>query len=171
LKVGKSVRVSLASSLCTDTLVTADFIPESKSHVFNAGSPVWGIDWCPIHTDDRARQSILLLYPSHSCLANAELTDHSYAQYLAIAPFPTRSHSPEIGVKVYRPSKACIQIWSLRSTRAADAMDEDKDDCGEMKCEMVLCLEGGPAYDVKWCPLPSHDSVRPLFHCPISYVF
>ena len=24
---------------------------------------------------------------------------------------------------------------------------------------MVVCLDGGPAYELKWCPLPSHDSV------------
>jgi len=28
-----------------------------------------------------------------------------------------------------------------------------------MKCEMVLCLDTGPAHDIKWCPLPSHDLV------------
>lgn len=31
-----------------------------------------------------------------------------------------------------------------------------------MKCEMVLCVEGGPAHELKWCPLPSHDDVGPL---------
>jgi transcription factor C subunit 6 len=37
------------------TLVSkADFIPESKSHIFNTGTPVWGLDWCPIHADDRS---------------------------------------------------------------------------------------------------------------------
>ena len=24
---------------------------------------------------------------------------------------------------------------------------------------MVLCLDSGPAYDLRWCPLPSHDLV------------
>lgn len=38
-------------------------------------------------------------------------------------------------------------------------MDQDGDDNGEMRCELVLCLEGGPAYEVKWCPLPSNDLV------------
>jgi hypothetical protein len=30
---------------------------ESKSHVFNAGAPVWSLDWCPIHPDDRQGMS------------------------------------------------------------------------------------------------------------------
>jgi transcription factor C subunit 6 len=42
-------------------------------------------------------------------------------------------------------------------------MDDDQYDCGMMKCAMVLCLEGGPAHDIKWCPLPSHDHVCPNF--------
>jgi transcription factor C subunit 6 len=33
---------------------TGDFIPESKAHVFNAGAPIWGLDWCPIHIEDRS---------------------------------------------------------------------------------------------------------------------
>lgn len=32
---------------------SAETVPQSNSHVFNAGSPVWGLDWCPIHPDDR----------------------------------------------------------------------------------------------------------------------
>jgi hypothetical protein len=34
---------------------TAQFLPESRAHVFNAGASVWGLDWCPIHPDDRPR--------------------------------------------------------------------------------------------------------------------
>lgn len=33
-------------------------------------------------------------------------------------------------------------------------------DPGVMKCEMVLCLESGPVYELKWCPLPAHDSIQ-----------
>lgn len=92
------------------------------------------------------------------------LSGRSYKQYLAVAPFPSSSHSPEIGVKAPRPSKACVQIWSLSPSQNDDGMDvedEEYDDNGEMKCEMVLCLDGGPAYELKWCPLPSHDLVSP----------
>ena len=80
----------------------------------------------------------------------------SYKQYLAVAPFPSKSHSPDFGVKTPRPSPACIQIWSLApaSGRA--------DDAGKMKCEMVLCVNSGPAHELKWCPLPTHDSVSSI---------
>ncbi|PPQ78436.1 hypothetical protein CVT25_011881 [Psilocybe cyanescens] len=109
------------------------YFPQSKALVFNAGAPVWGMDWCPIHVGDRPARS--------------------YKQYLAVAPFPSHSHSPDIGKKVARPSYSCVQIWSLASLQPASKSTDD----GRMKCEMVLCLDTGPAYDLKWCPLPSHD--------------
>ncbi|KAJ6620827.1 hypothetical protein B0H10DRAFT_2020767 [Mycena sp. CBHHK59/15] len=112
----------------------SDFIPESKSHLFNPGAPVWGLDWWRF-----------------------------YKQYLAVAPFPTVSHSPEIGVKVARPSLACIQIWSLSSSQSGGT---NKTDAGVMRCEMVLCIDSGPAHDLKWCPLPSHDSVADTLTLP-----
>ena len=40
------------SFMLTD-YVTANYTPESEAHIFNAGAPVWGMDWCPIHTIDR----------------------------------------------------------------------------------------------------------------------
>ncbi|KAJ7645548.1 hypothetical protein DFH06DRAFT_1333191 [Mycena polygramma] len=115
----------------------SDFIPESTSHVFNPGAPAWGVDWCPIHYDDRHGRS--------------------YTQYLAVAPFPTASHSPDIGVRVQRPAPACIQIWTLSPTQRGFS---NKSDAGVMKCAMVLCVDSGPVHDLKWCPLPSHDSIK-----------
>ncbi|KDR73824.1 hypothetical protein GALMADRAFT_72049 [Galerina marginata CBS 339.88] len=118
-----------------ESFPTSEYAPESNAYVFNAGGPVWGLDWCPIHADDRPARS--------------------YKQYLAVGPFPSKAHSPEIGRKVARPSYACIQIWSLAASQ--DGADLDR---GEVKCEMVLCLDTGPAYELKWCPLPSHDIVN-----------
>ncbi|KAG5650434.1 hypothetical protein H0H81_012285 [Sphagnurus paluster] len=113
----------------------SELMPERTAHTFNAGAPVWGIDWCPIHAGDRE--------------------ERSFKQYLAVAPFPTSSHSPEIGVRVARPSHACVQIWTL----GPSPTHPGQDDRGQMKCEMVLCLEGGPAHELKWCPLPAHDDI------------
>lgn len=31
---------------------------------------------------------------------------------------------------------------------------------GEMRCEMVLAIESGPAFELKWCPLPSNDRIK-----------
>jgi hypothetical protein len=87
------------------------------------------------------------------------LKARSYKQYLAVAPFPSHSHSPDIGRKVKRPSQSCIQIWSLSPARNVSKNKSKNPDSGQMKCEMVLCLDSGPAYDLRWCPLPSHDLV------------
>ncbi|TFK90283.1 hypothetical protein K466DRAFT_543680 [Polyporus arcularius HHB13444] len=125
------------------------FFPGSKSHVFNAGSPVWGLDWCPIHHDDRAH--------------------HRQKQYLAVAPFPSRNHAPMVGSRVQRPSTASIQVWSLGPPGIGDdEMDVDNpgpdgaagEASGTMRCEIVLCIESGPAFELKWCPLPSNDAAR-----------
>ncbi|KAF9462752.1 hypothetical protein BDZ94DRAFT_707255 [Collybia nuda] len=118
----------------------SDLMPESLGYVFNAGAPVWGLDWCPVHPSNRPARS--------------------FKQYLAVAPFPTRSYSPEIGVRVQRPSNACIQIWTLSSAELQENGTESpsgKFDQAQIKCEMVLCIEGGPAHELKWCPLPAHD--------------
>ncbi|KAI0063453.1 hypothetical protein BV25DRAFT_1915354 [Artomyces pyxidatus] len=121
-----------------DVLKLSQLMPESKAHVFNAGAPVWGLDWCPIHPEDRPH-----------C---------AYRHYLAVAPFPSRSHSPEVGVKLARPFHACIQIWTLSSSPALGSTSSQ--DTGVMRCEMVVCIDSGPAYELKWCPLPSHDSLE-----------
>ncbi|KAI0345393.1 hypothetical protein BDW22DRAFT_1354319 [Trametopsis cervina] len=113
------------------------FFPQSTSHVFNAGAPVWGVDWCPIHPEDRP--------------------ETSHRQYLAVAPLPSYDYTPKIGVKVPRPNPACIQIWSLNATNAAES---DEADSGRMSCDMVLCIDIGPAHELKWCPLPSGDSLK-----------
>lgn len=130
---GRQMRVEMAMF---DSHVISEYTPGSKSFVFNVGSPAWGADWCPTYPDDRPRRG--------------------YKHYLAIAPFSSRSHSPLIGAKVQRPVPACVQIWGLRSKRG-NASQADRSLAGEIKCEMVVCLESGPAFEIKWCPLPSHD--------------
>ncbi|KAF9014294.1 hypothetical protein BDQ17DRAFT_1386722 [Cyathus striatus] len=140
-----------------DTFHMSQYIPESNAHILSAGAPVWGIDWCPLHVSDRPARK--------------------YKQYLAIAPFTSSSHSPEIGVKVHRPSYACVQIWSLGPSKSMPnpkkekqkQKEEDEEDKGVMRCEMILCLQGGPAFELKWCPLPAHDEpedVTPEGHDP-----
>ncbi|KAG7098482.1 hypothetical protein E1B28_000427 [Marasmius oreades] len=152
-----------------DAFPMARYIPESKAHVFNPGAPAWGLDWCPIHEDDRRVRP---------------------TQYLAVAPFPSRQHSPEIGKKLQAgiSSPGSVQIWSLSPTRqkeelapkqkrkvnkgkgkAMDNVDADGDqvmnntseddvDIGKMTCEMILCLDSGPVHALKWVPLPTNSS-------------
>ena len=135
-------------------LLTAQFLPESSAHVFNAGASVWGLDWCPIHPDDRPREN-MFVYSGTQLTSHAK-PDCSYKYYLAVAPLPSRAHSPEIGIKVPRPSRSCIQLWSLGRSAG---VEESGDDKGDMHCEMVLCIDSGAALELKWCPLPSHDPV------------
>ncbi|KAF8584107.1 hypothetical protein K439DRAFT_1346874 [Ramaria rubella] len=118
----------------------AKFFPESKSQIFYAGAPVWAIDWCPVSVE--------------------ELPRRSYKQYLSVAPFPSYSHNPEIGRRAARPFFASIQIWSL-SPILTDSLSTNSEalEDGAMKCELVLCIDAGPAHDLKWCPLPAHDEV------------
>jgi len=84
----------------------------------------------------------------------------NFKQYLAVAPFPSHNHHPEIGRRASRPSPACIQIWSLSPSSKGG---NKADDPGEMKCELIICIDGGPAHDLKWCPLPSHDKVNTYY--------
>jgi transcription factor C subunit 6 len=139
-------------------MLTAQFMPESRAHVFNAGASVWGIDWCPIHPDDRPRKNMFVW--CRASLTSRVEPDCSYNHYLAVAPLSSRTHSPEIGIKVPRPERACIQLWSL-----GPGVGESGDDKGAMRCNMILCIDSGPALELKWCPLPSHDSVCPESLC------
>ena len=43
-----------------DTALIAQFLPESSMHVFNTGASVWGLNWCPIHPNDRPHKNMLI---------------------------------------------------------------------------------------------------------------
>lgn len=49
---------------------------------------------------------------------------------------------------------------SVSQTRQAGKAKAVTPDPGVMKCELVLCLESGPVYELKWCPLPTHDPLE-----------
>ncbi|KAI0747289.1 hypothetical protein BC629DRAFT_1299009 [Irpex lacteus] len=121
------------------------YFAQSSAHVFNAGAPVWGLDWCPTHADDRTGIAT------------------QGTQYLAVAPLPSRTYSPQIGVKVSRPNSATIQIWSLRPPSDSGGTGGDTSisaQSGSVKCVLVLCVDVGPAHEIRWCPLPSHDPLK-----------
>ncbi|KAI0315239.1 hypothetical protein OF83DRAFT_1164870 [Amylostereum chailletii] len=119
-----------------ESLKMSQFFDDNKSHVFNAGGPIWGLDWCPIHIHDRPGWLFSTFLPIDAA---------------DVAPFPTIAHSPDIGVKA--SSSACIQIWSLGPSPVKDPAEDE----GILRCEMVICIDNGPAFELKWCPLPSHD--------------
>lgn len=67
---------------------------------------------------------------------------------MAVGAHPP-TYTPKIGTRVSRPSLSSIQIWSF-------GLEED---ASTTRCEALLCIESGHANELKWCPLPSHDSV------------
>ena len=90
-----------------------------------------------------------------------------YKHYLAVSPLTSQKHTPVVGSRLIRPDHSCIQIWSLSPSQPETPNSDD--DPGIMRCEMVVCIEAGSAFELRWCPLPSHDdlSVRILsvFFC------
>ncbi|KAK4689340.1 transcription factor C subunit 6, partial [Tremellales sp. Uapishka_1] len=111
-------------------------------HVFYAGGPIWGLDWCPLPEEKAA--------------------DFDGRQYLALSTLSPASPRPPIGGKGPENSPASIQIWSLLppEDRPNDAMEIDgstEASKGSMKCEMVLCIDGGAALQLRWMPLAGWD--------------
>lgn len=87
-------------------------------------------------------------------------------QYLAISTLPDLDTQPLLGQKVHPQEKGSVQIWSLVPTTQASAGEdgEGQTDNGSssqsvLRCEMVLCIKGGSATEIKWMPLGAHDEV------------
>ncbi|KAI0080527.1 hypothetical protein K474DRAFT_202496 [Panus rudis PR-1116 ss-1] len=120
------------------SLSMSTYFPGSQSHVFNAGAGVWGIDWCPTYANERQA--------------------YSHKHYLAVAPLTSQDHNTIIGSRLPRPLPACIQVWSLYATQPSELENTNTERTGSMRCELVLCHDSGSPFEVKWCPLPSHDT-------------
>ncbi|KAG6845274.1 hypothetical protein H0H87_011683 [Tephrocybe sp. NHM501043] len=102
------------------------------------------------------------------------VTSHKFKQYLAVAPFPTGLHSPEIGVKVLRPSHACIQIWSLgpAQTISTSPQSNQGKEVSDHRRPRKLGLLSGVFEDGSWSiyvvPYPedvrsNNDSLQPVY--------
>ncbi|KZO98669.1 hypothetical protein CALVIDRAFT_30913 [Calocera viscosa TUFC12733] len=98
--------------------------------------------------------------PSHSHILNAggpihslawcpthptsSLSSHGLTHHLALSPFTSSLDQPTVGQRSrLSEEKGCVQIWAFGPQGA--------------KCEIVLCLEDGPAWELAWCPLPADD--------------
>lgn len=44
---------------------SAETLLQNSSYVFNAGGPVWGLDWCPIHPNDRESRGVSSICSFH----------------------------------------------------------------------------------------------------------
>jgi len=76
-------------------------------------------------------------------------------------------------VRAPRPSYACIQIWSFGKSKSRDETSENPFSSTSMCCEMILCIDSGPAHDLQWCPLPSNDPVcqsHTLYMAPLLII-
>jgi hypothetical protein len=99
------------------------------------------------------------------------LKARSFKQYLAVASFPSGSHSPDMGKAAF-----AFLYTDMFSFGRTERFKGQVPDFGQMKCEMVLYLDSGPAYDLRWCPLPSHDMVLIILllricSCPMYFFF
>lgn len=85
----------------------------------------------------------------------------NFRQYLAVSTYPTPLYSPMVSSRLSRPAPASIQIWSFgpetTSNVVLSSLEPSLKDA-KARCELVLCISAGPALDIKWCPLPAHDS-------------
>jgi transcription factor C subunit 6 len=84
-------------------------------------------------------------------------TEYDGAQYLALSTLPSLDSQPAIGDKWASDSKGCIQIWAAvpPSVNEKGAVI----DGGSARCELVLCVDGGPIHDLKWMPMGAWDDV------------
>lgn len=106
--------------------------PDQDGSVLFTGGPIWGLDWCP--------------GPSAAT-----------TQYLAISTLRDLEDRPLLGTKRSRDNMASIQIWSIDTARQEAAGSSSN--TGGPKCEMVICVQGGAAMDIKWMPLGARDTV------------
>ncbi|KAF8316837.1 hypothetical protein DL93DRAFT_2056052 [Clavulina sp. PMI_390] len=117
----------------------SDVFPRSTAIVMNAGGAVWGLDWCPVE--------------------DVVLQARNFSQYLAVGAFPT-GYTHIISSRSARPMPASIQIWCYRP--ASENLDPAADSTGlvlpevHASCPLTLCVDCGPALELKWCPLPCH---------------
>ncbi|WVW86023.1 hypothetical protein I302_108061 [Kwoniella bestiolae CBS 10118] len=114
---------------------TNPVVPQ-EGHTFFAGGPIWGMDWCP--------------YP------DSKSGDFGYEQYLAVSTLPHLDTRPHIAEKWPQSSNGSIQIWAL-SPSSSDIPMNGSTYNSQMTCEMVLCVNGGPAMQLKWMPLGVWD--------------
>jgi transcription factor C subunit 6 len=79
------------------------------------------------------------------------VSSSSSRQYLAVSTLRDMDDQPSIGVKRNREDRSAIQIWSM-----------DGKGGGAMQCDLVMCVQGGAALDLKWMPLGAMDEVSSM---------
>ncbi|ORX40716.1 hypothetical protein BD324DRAFT_647634 [Kockovaella imperatae] len=75
--------------------------------------------------------------------------DRSSTEYLAVSSLPHIETQPSIGEKWPEDTPGSIQIWSMSLSSDSSS--------SSARCDIVLCIQGGNAMDVKWMPLGAWD--------------
>ena len=113
------------------------------------GAPVTALDWCPSTGAWMAGETSHVGVDSLSILLA-----RSGKRYLAVSTLANPSEPVKIGLRSPNNSPASIQIWSLSPSNQLNGRIYSK-----VFCESILCMEEGSPLQLKWCPLPSHDTV------------
>lgn len=90
-------------------------------------------------------------------ISQADRKEFDNVQYLAVSPMPHIDYKPAMGTKQPASTPGCIQIWAAQSP-VIDVRGNISE-AGGMNCELVLCIKGGPALEVKWMPMGAWDAV------------
>ncbi|KAE8539531.1 hypothetical protein D1P53_004633 [Cryptococcus gattii VGV] len=126
---------------------TNPIVPRPGFTIF-AGGPIWGLDWCPIPRSKSKGKS-------------PEKFENT--QYLAVSTLSHLSDQPKMFDKCPPETKGSIQIWSLLPPKQSESAEEEEDvsmggeSSGGMVCELVLCIQGGNAMQIRWMPLGVWD--------------
>lgn len=105
-----------------------------RGFILNAGSSIWGLDWCP----------------------TAQNNDRNY---LAVAGFRGKSEEHHaLGELGQSNEKGCIQIWDL-GTDVVDKVPSGKSPTATDLPILDLCLlhDFGCIWHLKWCPFGARD--------------
>ncbi|KIR41617.1 transcription factor C subunit 6 [Cryptococcus deuterogattii 99/473] len=84
-------------------------------------------------------------------------------QYLAVSTLSHLADQPKMFDKCPPETKGSIQIWSLLPPKQSEPAEEEQDlamegeNSGGMACELVLCIQGGNAMQIRWMPLGVWD--------------
>jgi hypothetical protein len=87
------------------------------------------------------------------------ISDSNYTQYLAVSTLPNLQSNPALGERGERGAPGNIQIWSATPPRF-DGKTSQVAERGEMRCELVLCVDGGSVMEMKFMTLGAWDDVR-----------
>lgn len=115
------------------------------SFLFDAGGHVSGLEWCP--------------------LSEQSASSRQYKQYLAVSTLDPTTQPNRLG-GLEPDLKGNIQIWSMTPQKKEPTKDKAPESTclgGKMKCELVVCVSGGPVIDLKWMPIGCKDNVSLCF--------